>query len=158
MNSEISTATHSHDPTSLRSRADKFGNRLHTLVARHSVRGKRSIWARVLPSLAVLLGVVILLQLGTIASGIDATILPSPLRVLSAGWDDRKALATASWISLRETLLGLLLAVAVSFLISAGIESSKFMRRSIYPVLIGSQTVPVVAVAPLVVIWFGFGE
>jgi ABC-type nitrate/sulfonate/bicarbonate transport system permease component len=103
-------------------------------------------------------GVIALWQLATAWSGIAPTILPSPARVVGAGWGDRAALGAAAGVSLRETAAGLALAVLISAVIAVGIESSRFMRHSVYPLLIGSQTVPVVAIAPLVVIWFGFGE
>jgi ABC-type nitrate/sulfonate/bicarbonate transport system permease component len=113
---------------------------------------------RALPVLAALIAVLAGWQLGTDLSGIDPSVLPSPLRVLQAGWADRAALGEAAWISTRETLIGMVLAVVLALLISIGIESSAALRASVYPLLIGSQTIPVVAIAPLVVIWFGFGE
>jgi ABC-type nitrate/sulfonate/bicarbonate transport system permease component len=113
---------------------------------------------RVVPVLAALAATVLVWQLGTTISGIDPTILPSPVQVFASAWNDRVALGQAAWISSRETLIGMVLAVVVALLISVAIESSAVLKASVYPLLIGSQTIPVVAIAPLVVIWFGFGE
>ncbi len=84
-------------------------------------------------------------------------VLPPLSRVLSAGWDDRASLWASTLPTLREVVLGFAVAVVFAFAISILLDASGLARRSVMPVLIGSQTIPLVVLAPLVVIWFGFG-
>lgn len=107
--------------------------------------------------LALVLGVwELLVRMG----GYPPFILPSPGRV----WD--KFLVVASdgtlWRHTRITLLeiagGLSLGLAVALVIGYGLAKSPLLERLLSPYIVASQSVPVVAIAPLVVIWFGFGE
>ena len=84
-------------------------------------------------------------------------VLPPLSRVLSAGWDDRSSLWLNTLPTLREVLVGFALAVGFAFAVSVLLDASGLARRSLMPVLIGSQTIPLVVLAPLMVIWFGFG-
>jgi ABC-type nitrate/sulfonate/bicarbonate transport system permease component len=84
--------------------------------------------------------------------------LPGPGLVARASWHDRADLASAMWTTTQEALLGIALAVACAVILAIAIDWSRAARRSIYPLMILSQTIPLIALAPLVVIWFGFGE
>jgi ABC-type nitrate/sulfonate/bicarbonate transport system permease component len=96
-------------------------------------------------------------QVGAARSGLSAFILPSPVQVLQAGWETRAVLGSAIAITLLETALGLALAIVAGVLIAAAMDFSPFVRRALYPLLVASQTVPILAIAPLLIIWFGFG-
>jgi ABC-type nitrate/sulfonate/bicarbonate transport system permease component len=111
----------------------------------------------VLPPVVVvaLLGVIWEIYARTGTLGND--VLPPLSRVLSAGWDDRASLWQSTIPTLREVLIGFAISVAFAVAISVVLDASGLARRSIMPVLIGSQTIPLVVLAPLVVIWFGFG-
>jgi len=106
-------------------------------------------------------GVVALLlagwQLYADLGDVDVTILPSPSRVVSAGWDARDVLWANTLATLRATLLGFAFSLTVGFALSVLIDLSGILRRALMPPLIISQTLPIIAIAPLVVIWFGFG-
>lgn len=112
---------------------------------------------RVLPPIIVvaLLGVV--WEVYARSGSLGQTVLPPLSRVLSAGWDDRASLWQNTLPTLREVLIGFAVSVAFAFAISILLDASGLARRSVMPVLIGSQTVPLVVLAPLVVLWFGFG-
>jgi ABC-type nitrate/sulfonate/bicarbonate transport system permease component len=110
-----------------------------------------------LPALVIIGLGVAAWQLYATRSGVSAQILPSPARVAHAGWLDRGALWTNTLATLQETLFGFLLAAAVGFVLSMIIDASGILRNALMPLLIGSQTLPLVAIAPLVIIWFGFG-
>ncbi|MDE0170788.1 MAG: ABC transporter permease [bacterium] len=88
---------------------------------------------------------------------ISPAVLPTPTDVLDAMWDDRANLWGATWITLQTVLLGFGSALVLAILIGVVVDSFGWVRRSIYPVIVVSQTLPIVAIAPLVVIWFGFG-
>ncbi len=106
----------------------------------------------------LLIGFTLLLwQLVAERSGLSAFILPSPAQVVQAGWKTRALLGSAIATTLLETVLGLALAIIVGVLIAAAMDFSSFLRRALYPLLVASQTVPILAIAPLLIIWFGFG-
>ena len=118
--------------------------------------GKKT-WGHVYPPLALLLAILVVWQVTVTVGSIPPSLLPSPLRVLSAGWGDKDDLAAAAWISIQETIVGLGLGIVVAVVVAILVDSFTPFRRAVYPLLVGSQTVPVVAIAPLVVLWFGFG-
>lgn len=88
---------------------------------------------------------------------IPAELLPSPTRILSAGGAERDALLRHTVPTLLATLIGFTLSVSVAFLVATLLDFSALLRRAILPLLIVSQTLPLIALAPLVVLWFGFG-
>ncbi|OGK20234.1 hypothetical protein A3C23_03315 [Candidatus Roizmanbacteria bacterium RIFCSPHIGHO2_02_FULL_37_13b] len=88
---------------------------------------------------------------------IDSWILPSPYRILIALWDSRQLLLRHSFITIFESLSGLVLAVIVAFIVSTAMFFFSTLKKSLYPLLIISQTIPFIALAPLLVVWFGFG-
>jgi len=112
---------------------------------------------RIIPTLAVVALLLAVWQLYSTHGGPGDDVLPPPSKVFSAGWDDKASLWTNLVPTLGEVALGFLLSLAFAFLLSVLIDRSKFARRALMPVLIGSQTLPIIVLAPLVVIWFGFG-
>ena len=84
-------------------------------------------------------------------------MLPEPTSVVSAGWQQRTALWHNALPTLRETELGFAFSFAVSWLIAGAMDFSAIVRRAVYPLLVTSQTVPIIAIAPLFVVIFGFG-
>jgi ABC-type nitrate/sulfonate/bicarbonate transport system permease component len=117
--------------------------------------GRRLIAA----SPAILLVAVILAAWEVYArySGIKATTLPAPSRVLEQAWINRDALFDNTIPTLYATLLGFACSLTTAFLFSILVDFFAPLRRALFPVLIISQTLPLVAIAPLVVLWFGFG-
>lgn len=88
---------------------------------------------------------------------VDPGLLPGPWLVGRSTWADRANLGPAIWVSTREALLGMLVAVAFAVVLAIAVDWSRTVRRSLYPLMAASQTLPIIALAPLVVIWFGFG-
>lgn len=88
---------------------------------------------------------------------VDEFILPAPTQVATALWDDRGLLWHNLLVTAQEIGLGILLALALGALLAIVIHLSPTLRRVIYPLLVGSQAVPIVIIAPLLVVWFGFG-
>jgi ABC-type nitrate/sulfonate/bicarbonate transport system permease component len=110
-----------------------------------------------LPPVAVLVGAVAIWQATTTLGHVAATVLPGPRLVATATWDDRANLWPAITTTTEESVLGIALAVVVAFLIGIAIDWSRTVRGSVYPLIVVSQTLPIIALAPMVVIWFGFG-
>jgi ABC-type nitrate/sulfonate/bicarbonate transport system permease component len=83
--------------------------------------------------------------------------LPGPWLVVRSTWNDRSNLWPAMWTTIREVVFGVVIAIVIAVVLAIAIDWSRSFRRSIYPLMVVSQTMPIIALAPLVVIWFGFG-
>jgi len=90
-------------------------------------------------------------------SGIQTFLLPTPKSVAIALWEQRGMLASSTATTLTETALGLLLGTILGAVSALAIVYSPFMQRWLMPLLLISQAIPVFALAPLLVLWFGFG-
>ncbi|HKY83931.1 MAG TPA: ABC transporter permease [Anaerolineales bacterium] len=120
--------------------------------------GRRSSLAgQVLPPLAILALTVLGWAVLADRSGLSSFILPSPADVVRAGWETRSQLMPALRTTMAETAVGLLVSILLGASIAAAIDLSPFLHRALYPLLVASQTVQVLAIAPLLIIWFGFG-
>jgi ABC-type nitrate/sulfonate/bicarbonate transport system permease component len=86
-----------------------------------------------------------------------AWLLPPPSAIGRSLWVDRALLAQHATVTLVEVLLGFGLALTVGVLLAAAIDGSVVLERALYPVIVASQTVPVPALAPLLLIWLGYG-
>ena len=115
----------------------------------------RSLASQALPP-AVLIALV-LVAWSLLAAGLSSFILPSPLEVARAAWETRDLLASAVATTFEETLIGLAVAILIGVAIAAAMDLSVPVRRALYPILVASQTVQILAIAPLLIIWFGFG-
>ena len=96
-------------------------------------------------------------ELYTRLGGIDALILPAPDQIASAAWHDRGLLWDNLLVTGQEIVLGLVLALACGASLAIALHLWRPVRRATYPLLIGTQAIPIVTVAPLLVMWFGFG-
>jgi ABC-type nitrate/sulfonate/bicarbonate transport system permease component len=115
-------------------------------------------WLRDVYPPALIVGLALLAWAGiAAASGLPPFILPSPGRVLAAGLATRDLLGAAILATMVETALGLAISLALGVLLAAAMDLSSFLRRGLYPILVASQTVQILAIAPLLIIWFGFG-
>ena len=113
--------------------------------------------ARVAPAI-VSVGLLLLAwELYARHSGIKPTILPAPSRVLEQALLNRDALLENVIPTIRATLFGFACSLSAAFVLSVLVDFSPRLRRALFPVLIVSQTLPLIAIAPLVVLWFGFG-
>lgn len=109
-----------------------------------------------LPAVVAVAGLLILWQLASVSGLIPAYLLPSPVKVFLALYNDRALLAEHALVTLQEALYGLVLGVAIGFLFAVLMDAFDVLYRAVYPILILSQTIPTVAIAPLLVLWFGY--
>src|SRR3954449_8614984 len=91
------------------------------------------------------------------ALNIQDFLVPAPSDIATSLWNDRSLLADDFWVTLREVLLGFLCALAAGLAFAVVLHLSATLRRAFYPLLVASQTIPPVAIAPILVVWFGFG-
>ncbi len=90
-------------------------------------------------------------------SGIEPTTLPPPSRVAAQVVLHWPSLLDNAIPTVGATVLGFACSLSAAFLLSILVDFSARLRRALFPVFIVSQTLPLVAIAPLVVLWFGFG-
>jgi ABC-type nitrate/sulfonate/bicarbonate transport system permease component len=89
--------------------------------------------------------------------GVDAFILPAPTQIARSLVDDRGLLWDNLLVTAQEMVFGLALALALGALLAIVLHLWRPVRRGVYPLLIGSQAIPIVTIAPLLAAWFGFG-
>jgi NitT/TauT family transport system permease protein len=124
---------------------------------------KRS-WLTSSPAAAVLLpviglaGVIVLWWLATVVFSIEPYLLPGPGDVFDKFFDQPGYLLQETGTSLLETIEGFLLAIVIGVPIALVIVSSRVLERLVYPLLLMVNAIPKIAVAPLLVVWMGFGQ
>ncbi|MDO5292961.1 MAG: ABC transporter permease [bacterium] len=88
---------------------------------------------------------------------IEPYIMPAPSKVAEALCTDFSVLWENMLVTLYEGMLGFVIAIALSLVLAVMIDLIPLLKQAIYPVLVISQTIPTIAIAPLFLIWFGFG-
>lgn len=84
-------------------------------------------------------------------------LLPSPLLILQTLWHNRGELLLQAWPTVVETLVGLLIGTAIGAIVAALMSVSRVCRSTLFPVILVSQAIPIIAIAPLFVLWFDYG-
>ena len=85
-------------------------------------------------------------------------ILPAPTNILIALWSYKKVIFLVHFpVTFTEVMAGLLIAVILSVLISVLMLQSQKLEEGIYPFLVISQTIPIIALSPVIIMWFGYG-
>jgi ABC-type nitrate/sulfonate/bicarbonate transport system permease component len=117
----------------------------------------KSLYRALLP-VAVLLLTVVIWQVLANADTSHARVIPPPSEVLEALIRTRESLLTRHIPqTMAETLIGMAIALALGVLIAAVLDFSPLLKRAVYPLLVISQTIPIVALAPVLILIFGFG-
>ena len=99
----------------------------------------------------------LLIWQGVSAAGlVPGYMLPSPVDVVRAFWTERALLWENAVVTLQEAFIGLALGVALGFLFAVLMDAFEVLYRAFYPILVITQTIPTVAIAPLLVLWFGY--
>jgi putative hydroxymethylpyrimidine transport system permease protein len=122
----------------------------------------RTVRRVVLPAalIAVLIGAwQIAAASGVIADSLnlEPTLVPSPAEVGNALWQNRSVLWENSWVTLREILLGIAAGVLAGIALAVAMRFSDLLRDAVFPLTVALQAVPVVVLAPILVIWFNYG-
>ncbi len=112
---------------------------------------------RVLVPLLPLVAVTLVAEIGVRSGLILDYILPAPSQVFRAFVEDYRELSKAFLETAQGALTGLTLSFVVGIVVAFGLSISDILRRAFLPYAVFFQTVPVIAIAPLLVIWFGFG-
>lgn len=125
----------------------------------HSLRQKRAadVLQAYAPPVLITIGLLVFWEMSVDLFHIPSFLLPKPsataLRFLVL-W--RIALPHV-WITLFEAVVGLIAAGAISIILAVGIVHFKLVQRTVYPYAVATKVIPIIAVAPLLTVWFGFG-
>lgn len=122
----------------------------------HDDDAARSLGTIAMP-LVTLLGLVVLWEVLVRAFAIPSWLLPSPSEIGRTALAWRAELAWHTAVTLYETLVGFGLALAVGIPLAVAVVYSRILQNTIYPILLALQSMPKVAIAPLLTLWIGFG-
>lgn len=110
-----------------------------------------------LPAVILSLAILIIWQLYSTSGLISQRVLPAPSVILSALFGSSSIIADHALTTSLEILLGFFISVIFAALVATAVFLSKPINKALYPLLVASQTIPIIALAPLLLIWFGFG-
>ena len=108
------------------------------------------------PALVFTLALLVLWELYVRADHVSVQLLPSPTAIVQALFNNWSIIYDNTLQTLLETVLGLAIAALLGLLLAITLDISSWMRRAVYPLLITSQTIPIIALAPLLLIWIGY--
>jgi ABC-type nitrate/sulfonate/bicarbonate transport system permease component len=108
------------------------------------------------PAFVLAITLLVLWELYVRASQVSPTVLPTPIAVVQALINNWGIIYDNTVQTLLETVLGMIAATLLGLLLAILLDASGWMRRAIYPLLVTSQTIPIIALAPLLLIWFGY--
>ena len=91
------------------------------------------------------------------ALDVPSYLWPAPSVIVQSMSEETDVLRSATWVTLKEVLLGFAIAIAAGLLVGIVLHVSRTIRRAVYPILIASQSVPTVVLAPVLVLLMGFG-
>jgi len=117
---------------------------------------RQRVLERVLPW-AVIIGVFLVWELAVRLFGIEEFVLPAPSAVFASAWQWRGPIALNALQTLISSMLGFGIAVVFGVALGCAIGASTLIYSALYPLLIGVNAVPKVAIVPVLVIWFGIG-
>jgi len=103
------------------------------------------------------IGVLVLWEMAVRLFGIQHYLLPPPSVIASDFADNWRRVLDSSWLTTANMVGGFLLSVVVGIPLAMALAYSPFFERSVYPIVVFLQIVPKIAIAPLFIIWFGFG-
>jgi len=109
------------------------------------------------PAIALVGALLVAWELYARLSGLSPFVLPPPSRIVSALWEFREEAVHQAVPTIIETIVGFAVSIAAATAAAVALDRIPVARTAVEPLLVASQTIPIVAIAPLIVVWFGFG-
>ena len=123
----------------------------------HNLQKINQQFSKLLPSSILLFSLILVWEAVVRVFNIHPVILPAPTRILEATIRDWNLLINNMAFTMLEVMIGFAIGFATGMILAIMIVYSPTLERTVYPLVVASQTIPVFAIAPLLVIWFGFG-
>lgn len=120
------------------------------------MKKKRQSTKHSISSYILILAILILWQVSSDWGWVPKYKLPSPTDVIMAFINDFSLLMSHAKYTITEAIVGLSFGVLIAFVLSILMDHNKYIRNSVYPIIIVTQTIPSVAIAPLLVLWLGY--
>lgn len=120
------------------------------------MRKSTNIDSKIYPLVTLIL-IIVFWQGIVVLNKVPNYILPSPVKIVSAAIKDFDLISEHAKVTLYESFVGFALSIIFSFILAVIMDSFETIKKCIYPLLVISQTIPTIAIAPLFIIWFGFG-
>ena len=117
----------------------------------------RRLAANYLPAAALLVALIVVWEVWVTVRDTPAFVLPAPSRIWQAFLANRNLLGTHVAVTTFEAVFGLVVGAAIGVVLALIVATWPLARRVVYPIIVASQTVPMIILAPLLVLWFGFG-
>lgn len=117
----------------------------------------RQLWKSIWPPLVAVILFLVIWQAATMIFSIDKWILPGPIDITREAAANRANLWDHTVATLRLIVLGFVIGIVVGLVVAFLLHNIPFLKSSLYPLVILSQNIPTIALAPLLMIWFGFG-
>jgi NitT/TauT family transport system permease protein len=109
------------------------------------------------PAIVALVLFLVVWQAVILVSGLKPFVLPGPVDVIASFGENRQQLLEAAWFTLQSSIVSFVLVIVLGTAVSFALASSKFVEKAFYPYAVMLQSTPVIAIAPIIIIWFGFG-
>jgi putative hydroxymethylpyrimidine transport system permease protein len=106
-------------------------------------------------AIALVLILLVLWQAAVHVFSIPDYLLPAPTEIVTA-LGDWSVLGGATWVTVQEVIYGFSIALVAGVLIAIALHASALLRRAVYPLLIGSQTIPIIVIGPILVVMLGY--
>ncbi|MCP3029914.1 ABC transporter permease [Halobacillus sp. A1] len=129
----------------------------HSKEREAAAKRRRNIMNNWVPPMITFLVFLSLWQFGTQWLQIPVYILPTPTDIIAASIQNSDRLLASATTTILESVIGFVFSVVIGVGAAVIMASSKILERSLYPYAILLQTIPIVAIAPIIVIWFGSG-
>lgn len=120
------------------------------------IKRRQSIISNWIPCI-VILGLLVVWEIVSVTGLVPSYMLPSPIRVGKALVTEFPLMMHHAGVTVVETVAGLTLGVILGFAMAAVMDSFEVIRKGVYPLLVITQTIPTVAIAPLLILWFSYG-
>lgn len=120
------------------------------------MKKQKSIIDKILP-VGVFATLIIIWQVLSVTEVVPAFMLPSPVKVVKAFITDFGVLMGHAGYTLAESAIGMAVSIVTGFFAAVLMDRFVYIKKALYPLLVVTQTVPAIAIAPLLVLWFGFG-
>lgn len=119
-------------------------------------RKLQSITSKI-PAIIALVIIILGWELLCVTGAVPSYMLPSPVEVFKALVGDWDLIVVHAKVSLTEAAIGLLMGIIIAFVVATIMDRFVLVKHAVYPILIITQTIPTIAIAPILVLWLGFG-